>query len=418
VFIWIDATHAGAESLVFGMTLLERLLRALVDSGIEPNEVRIDLPEGSHLQRKLPGDLVAVLPLVWSEGSDSLPTRLKSAHEAARGKPLLALSAETVVDARLLTHMAQQGGATAFIGGEGDERGALLRLEARLPDLDESASGLLTIAEKGIACGALSEFSAARFDGYIRNLRRSNPPYLFRITAKASRRRVERFLFWSNYKGSTDFMTKYVYPPAVWIMVRPLARMRVHPNWVTGVDILATIAAIPYFVAGQWLPGLLLAYLMSVLDSVDGKLARLTYRSSKIGEVMDHGLDIVHPPFWYLAWGWALGGGTADSFAYQMAVLMFVLYVLDRLTAMVFINRVGRSIHGHTPLDERMRTFISRRNVNLPLFTLAIFVDWVTGGVNAALYTFYAIVAWQAVCLVFHVERVAQFWNAGSSGEA
>ena len=113
----------------------------------------------------------------------------------------------------------------------------------------------------------------------------TSPPYLFRIPDVDSRNRIERFLFWSNYKGSTDFMTKYVYPPLVWTFVHPLARWRVHPNWVTGFDWLATFATVPLFAGGAWLPGLLLAYLMSVFDSVDGKLARLTYTSSKFGEV-------------------------------------------------------------------------------------------------------------------------------------
>jgi len=45
--------------------------------------------------------------------------------------------------------------------------------------------------------------------------------------AATQARKVERFLFWSNYKGSTDFFTKYVYPPLVWLMVPPLARARV-----------------------------------------------------------------------------------------------------------------------------------------------------------------------------------------------
>jgi phosphatidylglycerophosphate synthase len=46
---------------------------------------------------------------------------------------------------------------------------------------------------------------------------------------------------------------------------------------------------------------------MTLLDTVDGKLARVTVASSKFGHVLDHGVDIVHPPFWYLAWGLGLG---------------------------------------------------------------------------------------------------------------
>ena len=42
---------------------------------------------------------------------------------------------------------------------------------------------------------------------------------------------------------------------------------------------------------------------MTFLDTVDGKLARVTVTSTKLGNVFDHGIDLVHPPLWYLAWG-------------------------------------------------------------------------------------------------------------------
>ena len=52
-----------------------------------------------------------------------------------------------------------------------------------------------------------------------------------------------------------------------------------------------------------------MAYGMSVLDSVDGKLARLTFTDSRLGNFLDHGLDIVHPPIWYVAWAYGIGLG-------------------------------------------------------------------------------------------------------------
>jgi phosphatidylglycerophosphate synthase len=158
-------------------------------------------------------------------------------------------------------------------------------------------------------------------------------------------------------------------------------------------------------------PGLLLAYLMSVLDSVDGKLARLTYTASKLGDYLDHGLDIVHPPFWYMAWGYALGGGSLASTPFQASLWLLASYVVDRIIAGIFKARHGRSIHGFTPLDERVRTFISRRNVNMALITVALLVDWIRPGLRAAEFTFGVIVLWQGVCMVWHLERLAQFWN-------
>jgi phosphatidylglycerophosphate synthase len=45
--------------------------------------------------------------------------------------------------------------------------------------------------------------------------------------------------------------------------------------------------------------GLVLGRLMTFLDTVDGKLARVTVTSSRFGDVLDHGLDIIHPPLVY-----------------------------------------------------------------------------------------------------------------------
>ena len=310
--IWIDATRSEAGPRLFGMTLLERLLRGIREACPDAQGVRIELAGGSTVPTSLPDDLLRALPLEWRHDGGSPADRLQSALRDAVGEPLIVLSADTVVDTRLLENLSRSAGNIAFIHGEGDERAAILRLENELPTLEQVDADLASLAERAIERGTVKELAESDFDDYIINLRRTLDPYVFRIANTASLRRVERFLFWSNYKGSTDFMTKYVYPPLVWAAVRPLARRRVHPNVVTAANWIATFAAVPLFAAGAWLPGLALAYAMSVLDSVDGKLARLTYTSSRIGEILDHGLDIVHPPIWYMAWAWTLGGGTFD----------------------------------------------------------------------------------------------------------
>ena len=84
----------------------------------------------------------------------------------------------------------------------------------------------------------------------------------------------------------------------------------------------------------------------------------------------------------------------------------------DRLLVPLFRWRTGRSIHAYTPFDVKMRTFISRRNVNLPLFTLALIADAIVGGRTLAGLALYFVVLWQAASFLFHAERVAQFWNA------
>ena len=80
----------------------------------------------------------------------------------------------------------------------------------------------------------------------------------------------------------------------------------------------------------------------------------------------------------------------------------------DRAITGIFKGRTKRSLHGFTPLDERVRTFISRRNVNLALFTVAI-------PLGLAIPAFYLIVGWQAASALFHLSRVIHFWNVSDS---
>jgi phosphatidylglycerophosphate synthase len=409
--IWIDATDPRSELQLFGMTLLERQLHSIIEAGLTPTAIDIVLPSGVATPSFLSDHLGQRLPIHWVRDLESWQAQLAQAALDANGEPLLVLEADTVVDARLLRYMADYSGSCVALAGEGRERAAVLRLEESSPIGGDGNGRLPKIADIAVIQGTLKELPLDQVPDYVKKLRRHLPIYLFRVPDTQSRDRAERFLFWSNYKGSTDFFTKYVYPPLVWKIVRPLARWHVHPNVVTMFNVFITFAAVPLFAQGFWVPGLILAYAMSVLDSVDGKLARLTFTASHIGNLLDHGLDIVHPPVWYLAWAWALGGGDITSPVLQAAVWMTGFYVLDRIVTAVFNRRTGRSIHGYTPLDERMRTFISRRNINLPLFTIGLLA-------GVPVFAFVLIVLWQIATLVFHAARLIQCWNGKAVVEA
>jgi len=407
--IWIDARQPG-QRRVFGLSLLERVLRGVIESGLAVGRVEVALAPDAP-EPDLRPDLARALPLHFTRTPGTAGGHIARVRREAEGAPLLAVSADSVIDPRLLTHLASAPKDQAFVEPEVHAGAALFRIGAEAADPSPEADDLRTIAENGLARGDLTPVLEAEFNGYVQKLRREVGPYLFRIDGPETIARVERFLFWSNYKGSTDFMTRYVYPPLVWALVRPLSHLRVHPNWITGVNWVATFGCIPLFMEGAWVPALACAYLMSVMDSVDGKLARLTYTSSRVGDVADHGLDIVHPPFWYMAWGYALGSGSTESLPYQAALAMFALYVIDRIVTAIFRQKTGRSIHGATPLDVRMRTFISRRNVNLAFFTVALAIDAVAGTSVVALATFYGIVAWQGFSLAWHAQRLVAFWG-------
>jgi phosphatidylglycerophosphate synthase len=175
-------------------------------------------------------------------------------------------------------------------------------------------------------------------------------------------------------------------------------RLNIHPNAVTVLSILLAIAAVPLFAAGDFFIGFVCAYGMSVLDSVDGKLARLTLTSSEIGNVLDHGLDQVHPPFWYFAFALGLGAHSAGDTLYQAALWLIAFYVTDRLILALARRRLGFTLHAATPLDGMVRSFIARRNITMTIMALSLLL-----GVGPA--GLYLITAWQGLTFAWHTSR-------------
>jgi phosphatidylglycerophosphate synthase len=439
--LWIDATRPESWSRIFGMPLVERHLRAIsvafggvkkiqnaerkvgrtlvggasassrIESRVRPSEIWLELPADAPETDWIPKGF-RKWPIREMRSSDSTGRRLQRAIEAANGEEVVALSGDSVLDQRVIANlMLWPGESVACMSEEGPNSAAVMRLTGPLPDTVMDESNLLAIAKAAIKGAHVEQLRVEDMATFINKLRRDLVPYLIRITDEATRARVERFLFDSNYKGATDFMTKYAYPPIVWRLTKRWADRRVDPSRVTVVGILSCIASIPFFAAGLWIPGLVLAYTMSVLDSVDGKLARTTFRSTGKGNVLDHGTDTVHPPFWYGAWGWGLGGGDPYSPAFQAALWMTGFYIFDRLLERIFKAATNYSIHSYRPLDVRMRTVVARRNVNLVVLTVAL-------PFGLGVESMFLMAAWQGLTALFHLSRVIKFWNVVNDAEA
>jgi phosphatidylglycerophosphate synthase len=244
---------------------------------------------------------------------------------------------------------------------------------------------------------------------YQRALRKREIPFL--LPLKSERREIEKRMFAGAYKGVTDFVTKYVWPvPAFWI-TQWAAAARIPPNAVTLLGLLLVVLAFWLFLEGKFAAGLVAAWLMTFLDTVDGKLARVTLTSTKFGDILDHGVDLVHPPFWYFAWTVgldAVGLPLADA-----AVILAVViggYVLGRLQEALFIWLFGIQMHIWRPIDSWFRLITARRNPNL--FILTLFT--VAGRPDLGII---AVAIWTCISLLFHSVRMIHALNAyGSTG--
>jgi phosphatidylglycerophosphate synthase len=245
---------------------------------------------------------------------------------------------------------------------------------------------------------------------YRKNLRNNVPPYIL-STREIDVATVERHMFMASYKGLTDFVTKYVWPPPALVATRWCAALGISPNVVTLVSFLCVIAATILFWYGWFLTGLLLAWAMCFLDTVDGKLARVTLTSSKWGNVFDHGTDLVHPPFWWFAWYWGLGTLPFAPLPGMQAAMWVVLagYVLGRIEEGIFLWAFKFEMFTWRPIDAASRLVTARRNPNLVILTVFTLLGRPDVGLAA-------VAVWTALCIVFHAVRILHAFAERSRG--
>ena len=211
----------------------------------------------------------------------------------------------------------------------------------------------------------------------------------------------------------TDILTKYLWPEWALVLTRISAKLGITPNMITAVGAIMCIAATVAFAYGRYWEGMAMGLVFMVFDTVDGKLARCTITSSWWGNIFDHGLDLVHPPFWWWFWAtglvyWGLALDTQTFWLVQAAIQGG--YLVQRLIEGVFMRQNGMMhIHVWRRFDSRFRLITARRNPNMViLFASMLFARPDLGLI--------AVAWWTAISCAVHAVRLVQAWSVRAKG--
>lgn len=248
---------------------------------------------------------------------------------------------------------------------------------------------------------------------YNEQLRKKETPFATLLTPQ-TRYQIERASYFGAYKGVTDLLTKYLWPELAFHMTRLAAALKMTPNMVTAIGAILCIYATILFYQGHFWAGVASGFVFMVLDTVDGKLARCTITSSWWGNIFDHGIDLVHPPFWWYAWGIGLGAvGLAlptSTFIFVMAAIL-IGYVVQRLIEGAFMRmNDGMHVHIWRPFDSWFRLITARRNPNMAILVVSLLAGRPDIGLVAVAW-------WTIVSLVVHAVQLTQMLVAKACGE-
>lgn len=319
------------------------------------------------------------------------------------------LRGDLLFDDRVINYLVQtpgillkipQGSTDAFVAAH---VAASQAIEAREVMMEPATATL----PMGVKIETLDRLSIS----FQQRLLKFDPPFVLPITSE-NRRDLERRLFDWSYKGVTDCVTKWAWPrPARWV-VGQCVRFGFRPNHVTVLGLFLAILAGILFAYGWYGWGLLAGWMMTFLDTVDGKLARVTVTSSKFGHYFDHIIDLVHPPIWYILWGLGMSqsnfGGLSPG---TVSWLIVAGYIVGRLVEGAFLTWLGKfGIFCWRPMDSYFRLITARRNPCLILLTVGYLAGFPGWGL-------FAVTVWTVATSIFLIVRLLLAFKTRLAGD-
>jgi phosphatidylglycerophosphate synthase len=182
----------------------------------------------------------------------------------------------------------------------------------------------------------------------LREIASAELPYLgFTMPApdRRARARAERRLVWSLRKSAdgiaAKLLNRYLSLPMTWL----LARTRIHPNHVTLIALACALTGALVIARGGYtagLAGMLLVELGSIVDGIDGELARLRFQFSRSGQWLDTVVDDVST-VGYAAGVTANLAAAGVTWAVPVCVVAVIAFTITQSTQYLLIKTVYRS---------------------------------------------------------------------------
>jgi phosphatidylglycerophosphate synthase len=325
------------------------------------------------------------------------------AEGAQPGRPALLTSMAYGWDPAWLKEMRNRPRSALTLAGK--------LVMAHVPEGEDSASAAAALKD-GTPLKGYDLLTAETAQLTNTTLRKRERPFVLPLDP-TNPEPVERAAYDAAYKGVTDALTLYLWRRSAFYLTRWAARAGLSPNFITLIGAVLCVLAFYLFWHGQYWWGVLSGFGFMVLDTVDGKLARCTGASSKWGNAFDHGIDLVHPPFWW--WAWEHGLTVYDrplEPVYATMVLWVIVggYIAQRVIEGLSIQRFnGMEIHVWRPIDSKFRLVTARRNPNMVILVAALIFQRPDTGLVLVAW-------WTLISLIFHAVRLAQMTERQARG--
>jgi 1L-myo-inositol 1-phosphate cytidylyltransferase / CDP-L-myo-inositol myo-inositolphosphotransferase len=369
-----DVTGGGSKALVRvgGLSLAGRAVRRLLATGIERVIVVVGYqagPVATVVNRIAPGRARAVFADHWERGNGA--SLAAADPHLAEERSFLLVTTDHVFGEGALEPLLSSSGYGVLVDHAPDPKAWAEGTRVRLHE-EHAIAFSKEFEDPSIDCGAfllpVAIFEAQRraaasgdesLAGAVTELARTVPlealplpqgAWWQDVDTRADLRRAAERLRRSLTKDADGPVARYFNRPVSTRLSMALARLPLHPDVVSLIAFLVTLAGAWSLAMGAGVAGGLLVHAGSLLDGVDGEIARLQVRASPAGALLDGVLDRLADACVIGALAlWAIEAGTDPSVAVALAVAattgaMLSMATKDRITALGLPSAPERSI--------------------------------------------------------------------------
>ncbi|MBX7150835.1 CDP-alcohol phosphatidyltransferase family protein [bacterium] len=388
----INCSNEYSFKKIWGVSFCERILRRLSDLGIRHALLILS----SNVRLPLRNDFKPRFPIeVQSITYDQLRMQTLIPYKA-----VLLMEGHAEYDNRLLKDVVPHTGSLRITNGS---KASPLLVKLSSSEFESVKNNLTNISEWlkiiDTAFSSITTRSILDYNTYDNTLKSDTVPVLQHVTNNDELKALERYVHKSQSKVVLDFVAILIDKCFTWILVRPLSKTLITPNMLTLAIIAIQVLVVPVFFMGWIVAGLVLEWIMIILDSCDGKLARVTIRLSDQFGWIEHRVSYWSTSLWYFAVGWSLAEQNIDSPFAIAGAFMFILFWMHRMTVLSFQRTYGKSLYSYTPMDIRISYIVARRNINVFILTTFMFVGNLETGLIACLF-------WSMLGWLFHLSRL------------
>jgi phosphatidylglycerophosphate synthase len=198
-----------------------------------------------------------------------------------------------------------------------------------------------------------------------------------------------------------DLPAQFIDPPFKNGLTRLFCNTPITPNMVTLTGLVVGLTIAWLFWHGYFLAGALTAFVVEVLDGVDGMLARTKLHFTKLGRYEDL-LDYFSQTSWYIALGVGLRNACANQWPVFVAGLLILSDTTDNILYTLADKWFGKTIDLFSPFDAAFRRIAGRRNIYAFIFIIGFSLGY-------PFETSAVVAAWAALTASIHGIRLVQY---------